>query len=302
MILVVPVVVSVLARLARRLPLVARYAVRDAARHRTRTVPAVAAVAATVAGVVALGIANASDAAESEATYTPQVAMGMGTLTVSDPDVEWATYEDAVHREAPTVRRDGRDVLRPLPGRHLHRHPGPATRREGLRHAARLVGRLLRQPARRAPRCSCWPPPPTRRISSPRAGCWTQGGVVVFTTEPVDGDRIQISGSVNPAVGRRRARASRSRWSCRRTSSRSAATARPWPSPPAGALDPMGLTARTAGLLLDAGDLSSARGGRPARGRAGDERQRLPLRRARLPERQRDVHPAGASCSRSAAC
>ena len=103
MILVVPVVVAVLARLARRLPLVARYAVRDAARHRTRTVPAVAAVAATVAGVVALGIANASDAAESEATYTPQVAMGMGTLTVSDPDVDWARYQDAVHREAPTV-------------------------------------------------------------------------------------------------------------------------------------------------------------------------------------------------------
>ena len=42
----------------RRLPLSLRYAVRDAARHRTRTVPAVAAVAATVAGVVALGIAN----------------------------------------------------------------------------------------------------------------------------------------------------------------------------------------------------------------------------------------------------
>ena len=58
MILLVPVVVVGLARLSRRLPLTLRYAVRDAARHRTRTVPAVAAVAATVAGVVALGIAN----------------------------------------------------------------------------------------------------------------------------------------------------------------------------------------------------------------------------------------------------
>ena len=55
MILLVPVVVATVARLGRRLPLVPRYAVRDAARHRTRTVPAVAAVAATVAGVVALG-------------------------------------------------------------------------------------------------------------------------------------------------------------------------------------------------------------------------------------------------------
>ena len=82
---------AVLARLAGGCRSWLRYAVRDAARHRTRTVPAVAAVAATVAGVVALGIANASDAAESEATYTPQLAMGMGTLTVSDPDVDWAS-------------------------------------------------------------------------------------------------------------------------------------------------------------------------------------------------------------------
>ena len=72
MILVVPVVVSAVARLSGRLPLTARYAARDAARHRTRTVPAVAAVAATVAGVVALGIANASDELQNERTYTPQ--------------------------------------------------------------------------------------------------------------------------------------------------------------------------------------------------------------------------------------
>ena len=54
--------------------------------------PAVAAVAATVAGVVALGIANASDAAESEATYRPSLALGMGTLTVFEPDVDWDSY------------------------------------------------------------------------------------------------------------------------------------------------------------------------------------------------------------------
>ena len=61
MILVVPVVVVAVGAARGRLPLLLRYAARDAARHRTRTVPAVAAVAATVAGVVALGIANASD-------------------------------------------------------------------------------------------------------------------------------------------------------------------------------------------------------------------------------------------------
>ncbi|HEU4337558.1 MAG TPA: ABC transporter permease [Nocardioides sp.] len=87
MILVVPVVVALVGRLAGRLPLPVRYAARDAARHRTRTVPAVAAVAATVAGVVALGIANASDELENERTYTPQLAMGEGRITVGSGTV-----------------------------------------------------------------------------------------------------------------------------------------------------------------------------------------------------------------------
>lgn len=82
MILVVPVVVSAVARLSRRLPLVLRYAARDAARHRTRTVPAVAAVAATVAGVVTLGIAVSSDEAQREATYSPSLPMGSAMVNV----------------------------------------------------------------------------------------------------------------------------------------------------------------------------------------------------------------------------
>ena len=80
MVLLVPVVVAALAAVSRRLPLPLRYAVRDAARHRTRTVPAVAAVAATVAGVVALGIANASDAEQSRASYQPLLPMGAGSV------------------------------------------------------------------------------------------------------------------------------------------------------------------------------------------------------------------------------
>ena len=86
MILVVPVVVSTVARLSGRLPLTARYAARDAARHRTRTVPAVAAVAATVAGVVALGISTESQELASEKNYTPQARMDTGTLSWG-PDV-----------------------------------------------------------------------------------------------------------------------------------------------------------------------------------------------------------------------
>ena len=113
MILVVPVVVSVLARLSGRMPLTSRYAARDAARHRTRTVPAVAAVAATVAGVVALGIANASDELENEKTYTPQAVMGTGLVSwgpdvlpgeeAPDPGPVWERIEEAVRAAAPDV-------------------------------------------------------------------------------------------------------------------------------------------------------------------------------------------------------
>ncbi len=85
MIFLVPVVVLGVARLGRRFPLPLRYAVRDAARHRTRTVPAVAAVAATVAGVVALSIANTSDQAQAKADYVDQVPVGTGVVTDSGP-------------------------------------------------------------------------------------------------------------------------------------------------------------------------------------------------------------------------
>jgi putative ABC transport system permease protein len=81
MIFLVPLVVVGVARLGRRFPLPLRYAVRDAARHRTRTVPAVAAVAATVAGVVALSIANTSDQAQAKADYVQELPVGMGVVT-----------------------------------------------------------------------------------------------------------------------------------------------------------------------------------------------------------------------------
>ncbi len=113
MILVVPVVVSAVARVSGRLPLTARYAARDAARHRTRTVPAVAAVAATVAGVVALGIANASDERQNEMTYTPQAPMGAGFVSwapdvlpgeeAPDADRAWSRIQEVVRSTAPGV-------------------------------------------------------------------------------------------------------------------------------------------------------------------------------------------------------
>jgi putative ABC transport system permease protein len=103
MILVVPVVLAGVARLSGRLPLVLRYAVRDANRHRTRTVPAVAAVAATVAGVVALSIGLSSDEAEREATYTPSVVDGVGIVHDYGEDPPWSALRAVVERELPSA-------------------------------------------------------------------------------------------------------------------------------------------------------------------------------------------------------
>jgi putative ABC transport system permease protein len=74
----------------------------------------VAAVAATVAGVVALGIANASDELENERTYIPQLAMGEGRLAVGsgatligedvpDPRPLYDRVEQVVRDTAPDV-------------------------------------------------------------------------------------------------------------------------------------------------------------------------------------------------------
>jgi putative ABC transport system permease protein len=101
MILLVPQVLALVARASGGLPLSLRYAARDANRHRTRTVPAVAAVAATVAGVVALGIGITSDEAENQATYQPSVASGVGIARAYGPEVPWQALRDVLDRELP---------------------------------------------------------------------------------------------------------------------------------------------------------------------------------------------------------
>ncbi len=109
-VLLVPTVLSLLGRTAHRLPLVVRYAVRDAARQRSRTAPAGAAVAATVAGVVTLGIGASSDAAESRSTYQPTLTSGSGVVTPGWSETgaplpaTWDAAETVVERALPDAR------------------------------------------------------------------------------------------------------------------------------------------------------------------------------------------------------
>jgi putative ABC transport system permease protein len=83
-----PSLVAVAGRLARRLPLTGRLAVRDAARHRHRTGPAVGAVLVAVAGSVAVAVAVASYDRHDRDAYVPALPMGMAALYAgTDPRV-----------------------------------------------------------------------------------------------------------------------------------------------------------------------------------------------------------------------
>lgn len=191
MVLLVPVVVATLARVGGGFPLPVRYAVRDAARHRTRTVPAVAAVAATVAGVVALGIGVNSDQLQAEGTYAPQTRMGDGVIASSDAKPEhWLPLETAARRAVPGatvtavtgVPSDFRTytevTYRPPGGRpiRLDQYGGPMASSNLVAEAvpASVPGLDEEERARAA------------RVL-------TDGGAVVFTNSPVASDEVVVS-------------------------------------------------------------------------------------------------------------
>ncbi|MFE6056838.1 FtsX-like permease family protein [Kitasatospora sp. NPDC056446] len=81
LLLCTPMLVALLGRAAGKLPLGPRLALRDSARHRSRTAPAVAAVMAAVAGAVAIGVYNTSSDAEDRRDYRPQAPYGAVQLT-----------------------------------------------------------------------------------------------------------------------------------------------------------------------------------------------------------------------------
>ncbi|MFJ7628585.1 FtsX-like permease family protein [Streptomyces sp. NPDC097595] len=82
----IPVIVGLLGRLGRRLPLSPRMALRDAARNRGRTAPAVAAVMAAVAGSVAIATYMSSNLAENDYAYMPMLTKGTIALSAGDPE------------------------------------------------------------------------------------------------------------------------------------------------------------------------------------------------------------------------
>ncbi|MEV4674685.1 hypothetical protein AB0K34_23825 [Actinomadura sp. NPDC049382] len=83
LVLACPWLIGAAGRLAHRLPLPLRLAVRDGARNRARTAPAVAAIMAAVAGITALAIGGASDLRQEQVEY--QARLPMGSALVRPP-------------------------------------------------------------------------------------------------------------------------------------------------------------------------------------------------------------------------
>jgi putative ABC transport system permease protein len=96
--LTVPMLLVAAGALASRLPVAARMATRDAARHRSRSTPTVAAILAGVAALTTMSIALASDTEKGAGEYFPQTLKGEGY-------VMWWGVTKAKPRVTRTLRR-----------------------------------------------------------------------------------------------------------------------------------------------------------------------------------------------------
>jgi putative ABC transport system permease protein len=100
-----PFLVGQAGRLARFLPLGPRLALRDAARNRGRTAPAVSAILAAVAGSIAISMVVASFDERDRDAYSPQAPKGT-TWVMLDGEREAKTSQvlDAMHRYLPRAK------------------------------------------------------------------------------------------------------------------------------------------------------------------------------------------------------
>ncbi|MFB8203862.1 FtsX-like permease family protein [Kitasatospora purpeofusca] len=109
-----PMLIALFGRLAGRLPLGPRLALRDSARHRGRTAPAVAAVMAAVAGAVAVGVYSTGTEAQERASYRPAAPLGAVVLDApaAPGSPETVRLRRAVEQALPNLgtRADVQDV------------------------------------------------------------------------------------------------------------------------------------------------------------------------------------------------
>jgi len=84
-VLLTPLLIGAVARVGAVLPLPLRLAIRDTARQRARSAPAIAAIMASVAGITTIAIGSASDFEQSRQQYVYESAPGRMVVTV-DPE------------------------------------------------------------------------------------------------------------------------------------------------------------------------------------------------------------------------
>ncbi|HEX5619917.1 MAG TPA: FtsX-like permease family protein, partial [Solirubrobacteraceae bacterium] len=107
-VILTPVLIGRLARLGRRLPVAARLAVRDTARHKHRTGPATTAIAVAVAGSVVLAFVIAATFHADKLRHVPELP----------PHV--LAFETGVTDNVATVRQTAREAAAKLPGGSAH--------------------------------------------------------------------------------------------------------------------------------------------------------------------------------------
>ncbi|SKC37855.1 ABC transporter permease [Krasilnikoviella flava] len=105
-------IVAALGRLARHLPLTWRFALRDAARHRGRTAPALAAVLVAVAGASGGLVYSSSQTAHDQRSQAPVAAPDVLVIGAADPETDSQLtreqgdrVQDVVHDVLPDVGR-----------------------------------------------------------------------------------------------------------------------------------------------------------------------------------------------------
>jgi len=85
-VLLTPLLIGAVARVGAVLPLPLRLAIRDTARQRARSAPAIAAIMASVAGITTIAIGSASDFEQSRQQYVYESPPGRMVLNV-DPEL-----------------------------------------------------------------------------------------------------------------------------------------------------------------------------------------------------------------------
>ncbi len=86
-VMLTPTLIGLVGRLGGSLPLPLRLAVRDTARSRSRSAPAIAAIMASVAGITAIGIGSTSDFEQSRREYVAQAPAGRAVVQVTADDM-----------------------------------------------------------------------------------------------------------------------------------------------------------------------------------------------------------------------